>query len=99
MWSRHVRCGHKRESQRFRPSKPTIMNVSGNARPGPQKSMGKDNAASAREPLFGFLPRKVKGDQVRRALVRCLICRGYPFTLIFLQEHDINPFTKLPHTE
>ncbi|KIJ19482.1 hypothetical protein PAXINDRAFT_166638 [Paxillus involutus ATCC 200175] len=33
------------------------------------------------EPLFGFLPRKVVGTQVRKAL-----------------EHDLNPFTKLPHT-
>ncbi|KAF9242809.1 P-loop containing nucleoside triphosphate hydrolase protein [Melanogaster broomeanus] len=33
------------------------------------------------EPLFGFLPRKVNGNQVRKAL-----------------EHDINPFTKTPHT-
>ncbi|KAI3611400.1 atp-dependent rna helicase prp43 [Moniliophthora roreri] len=33
------------------------------------------------EPLFGFLPRKVKGEQVRKAL-----------------DHDINPFTKQPHT-
>ncbi|KAF8344445.1 hypothetical protein F5887DRAFT_971221 [Amanita rubescens] len=37
--------------------------------------------ASARRPLYGFLPRKVKGEQVRKAL-----------------EHDINPFTKQPHT-
>ncbi|KAF8840453.1 P-loop containing nucleoside triphosphate hydrolase protein [Paxillus ammoniavirescens] len=33
------------------------------------------------EPLFGFLPRKVTGAHVRKAL-----------------EHDLNPFTKLPHT-
>ncbi|KIJ12487.1 hypothetical protein PAXINDRAFT_101199 [Paxillus involutus ATCC 200175] len=33
------------------------------------------------EPLFGFLPRKVTGAQVRKAL-----------------QHDINPFTKIPHT-
>ncbi|KAF8344416.1 P-loop containing nucleoside triphosphate hydrolase protein [Amanita rubescens] len=36
---------------------------------------------STKEPLYGFLPRKVKGEQVRKAL-----------------EHDINPFTKQPHT-
>jgi hypothetical protein len=40
-----------------------------------QKHVGKGNAASGREPFFGFLPRKVKGDQVRRALVWCPICR------------------------
>ena len=33
------------------------------------------------EPLFGFLPRKVSANQIRKAL-----------------EHDINPFTKAPHT-
>ena len=33
------------------------------------------------EPLFGFLPRKVTANQVRKAL-----------------EHDMNPFTKAPHT-
>ncbi|KAK7027339.1 DEAH-box ATP-dependent RNA helicase prp43 [Paramarasmius palmivorus] len=33
------------------------------------------------EPLFGFLPRNVTGEQVRKAL-----------------NHDINPFTKQPHT-
>ncbi|KIJ67411.1 hypothetical protein HYDPIDRAFT_127370 [Hydnomerulius pinastri MD-312] len=34
-----------------------------------------------KEPLYGFLPRKVKADQVRKAL-----------------EHELNPFTKNPHT-
>ena len=54
---------------------------------------------SAKEPLFGFLQRKIKGEQVRKALV------SFPFTLrqeisetIMLKEHDINPFTKQPHT-
>ncbi|KAF8550698.1 P-loop containing nucleoside triphosphate hydrolase protein [Imleria badia] len=37
--------------------------------------------AAESEPLFGFLPRKVNGNQVRKAL-----------------EHDVNPFTKAPHT-
>ncbi|KAF8636059.1 hypothetical protein AX14_010491, partial [Amanita brunnescens Koide BX004] len=37
---------------------------------------------SAKEPLFGFLPRKVKAKQVQKAL-----------------EHEINPFTKVPHTQ
>ncbi|KAF9447073.1 P-loop containing nucleoside triphosphate hydrolase protein [Macrolepiota fuliginosa MF-IS2] len=36
---------------------------------------------SATEPLYGFLPRRVKGEQVRKAV-----------------DHEINPFTKLPHT-
>ncbi|KAH7886626.1 P-loop containing nucleoside triphosphate hydrolase protein [Phlebopus sp. FC_14] len=34
-----------------------------------------------KEPLFGFLPRRVTADQVRQAL-----------------GHDLNPFTKSPHT-
>ncbi|KAG2336630.1 P-loop containing nucleoside triphosphate hydrolase protein [Suillus weaverae] len=38
-------------------------------------------SASAREPLYGFVPRMVNADQVRQAL-----------------EHDLNPFTKQPHT-
>ncbi|KAM6499208.1 P-loop containing nucleoside triphosphate hydrolase protein [Amanita muscaria] len=38
--------------------------------------------AAAKEPLFGFLPRKVQGAQVRKAL-----------------EHEVNPFTKQPHTQ
>ncbi|KAH7914909.1 P-loop containing nucleoside triphosphate hydrolase protein [Hygrophoropsis aurantiaca] len=38
--------------------------------------------AAAKEPLYGFMPRKVGGDQVRFAL-----------------EHEINPFTKQPHTQ
>ncbi|EGN91668.1 hypothetical protein SERLA73DRAFT_80222 [Serpula lacrymans var. lacrymans S7.3] len=40
-----------------------------------------NGSASAKEPLLGFLPRKVTGPQVRKAL-----------------DHDINAFTKLPHT-
>ncbi|KAJ6596796.1 P-loop containing nucleoside triphosphate hydrolase protein [Mycena vulgaris] len=38
-------------------------------------------AVGVKEPLYGFLPRKVNGDQVRKAL-----------------EHDVNPFTKQPHS-
>ncbi|KAG6373562.1 P-loop containing nucleoside triphosphate hydrolase protein [Boletus reticuloceps] len=37
--------------------------------------------AAESAPLFGFLPRKVTANQVRKAL-----------------EHDMNPFTKVPHT-
>ncbi|KAF8344449.1 P-loop containing nucleoside triphosphate hydrolase protein [Amanita rubescens] len=40
---------------------------------------------SAKEPLFGFLPRKVKGEQEISET-------------IMLKKHDINPFTKQPHT-
>ncbi|KAG1740942.1 P-loop containing nucleoside triphosphate hydrolase protein [Suillus lakei] len=38
-------------------------------------------SASSKEPLYGFVPRMVNADQVRKAL-----------------EHDLNPFTKQPHT-
>ncbi|KAF5366361.1 hypothetical protein D9757_011476 [Collybiopsis confluens] len=34
-----------------------------------------------REPLYGFLPRNVTGDQIRKAM-----------------EHQLNPFTKQPHS-
>ncbi|PFH46026.1 hypothetical protein AMATHDRAFT_8337 [Amanita thiersii Skay4041] len=37
--------------------------------------------AASKEPLYGFLPRRVKGNQVRKAM-----------------EHELNPFTKQPHT-
>jgi pre-mRNA-splicing factor ATP-dependent RNA helicase DHX15/PRP43 len=30
----------------------------------------KMGVAAAKEPLFGFMPRKVKGEQVRQAMVR-----------------------------
>jgi len=53
---------------------------------------------SAKEPLFGFLPRKVKGEQVRKALVSRVTSRQGIFETIILKEHDINPFTKQPHT-
>ncbi|KAF5378950.1 hypothetical protein D9757_008730 [Collybiopsis confluens] len=39
------------------------------------------SVSANREPLFGFLPRKVKGEQVRKAM-----------------EHELNPFTKQPHS-
>ena len=34
------------------------------------KKGAEDAASSTSEPLFGFLPRKVKGDQVRKAMAR-----------------------------
>lgn len=36
--------------------------------PSPSSSNG---AAASKEPLYGFLPRKVTGAQVRKAMVRC----------------------------
>ncbi|KAI9458985.1 P-loop containing nucleoside triphosphate hydrolase protein [Boletus coccyginus] len=41
---------------------------------------GTPKAANS-EPLFGFIPRRVTANQVRKAV-----------------EHDLNPFTKVPHT-
>ncbi|KAK0477646.1 P-loop containing nucleoside triphosphate hydrolase protein [Armillaria novae-zelandiae] len=44
-------------------------------------SSSKAKMDTSKEPLFGFLPRKVTGKQARTAL-----------------EHDVNPFTKQPHS-
>ncbi|KAL4061704.1 P-loop containing nucleoside triphosphate hydrolase protein [Scleroderma yunnanense] len=49
-----------------------------------EKRKSAANGASTpagKEPLLGFIPRKVTGDQVRKAM-----------------EHEVNPFTKQPHT-
>ncbi|PBK68796.1 P-loop containing nucleoside triphosphate hydrolase protein [Armillaria solidipes] len=46
---------------------------------GPSSSKAKQN--TSKEPLFGFLQRKVTGKQARKAL-----------------EHELNPFTKQPHS-
>ena len=57
---------------------------------------------SAKEPLFGFLPRKVKAKQVQKALVSFLFNFAYRIALdcfFFYKEHNINPFTKLPRTQ
>lgn len=60
--------------------------------------MSKTDPAAA-EPLYGFLPRNVKGDQVRKALVCQFIFGGNSsFSDSSLQAHDLNPFTKVPHT-
>ncbi|KAG6380060.1 P-loop containing nucleoside triphosphate hydrolase protein [Boletus reticuloceps] len=48
--------------------------------PPSQRGTAMQKAAES-APLFGFLPRKVTANQVRKAL-----------------EHDMNPFTKVPHT-
>lgn len=59
--------------------------------------------AAESEPLFGFLPRKVTAKQVRKALVRStnqwFQSQAQSFdVLLCFQEHDVNPFTKVPHT-
>ena len=37
--------------------------------PPDQRRIGSSTPPTVKEPLFGFLPRRVKGDQVRRAMV------------------------------
>ncbi|KAJ3730587.1 P-loop containing nucleoside triphosphate hydrolase protein [Lentinula raphanica] len=51
--------------------------------PPSQRGIAPSSSASAseKEPLFGFLSRKVKGAQVRKAM-----------------DHQLNPFTKQPHS-
>jgi pre-mRNA-splicing factor ATP-dependent RNA helicase DHX15/PRP43 len=52
-----------------------------------------------KEPLYGFLPRRVVGKQVRQALVG--LCKSLPCLIIskfFPKEHELNPFTKELHT-
>jgi pre-mRNA-splicing factor ATP-dependent RNA helicase DHX15/PRP43 len=52
---------------------------------------------AAAEPLYGFMPRHVKGKQVRKALV-CLSRPPTTQSLTHNQDHNLNPFTKKPHT-
>lgn len=64
--------------------------------------------AAEKEPLYGFMPRKVTAKQVVSAMVcvafyvKCLIglwdraivnCTNYS-----MKEHNLNPFTKQPHS-
>ncbi len=56
------------------------------------------SSSAVSEPLYGFLPRHVKAAQVTKAIVRMIPCSRLPFTQFCMQEHDINPFTKQPHT-
>ncbi|PPQ81540.1 hypothetical protein CVT25_013425, partial [Psilocybe cyanescens] len=54
--------------------------------PPSQRGVGTGSNLTEKEPLYGFLPRKVNGAQVRKAMA-----------LIFLgQDGDVNPFTKQP---
>lgn len=48
-----------------------------------------------REPLYGFIPRKVNGEQARKAMV-CSTQIQRLYDLTASQSQDINPFTKLP---
>jgi len=44
-----------------------------------ERSKSTANGAStlaAKEPLFGFIPRKITGAQVRKAMVRSSMCYG-----------------------
>lgn len=51
--------------------------------------------SAVKEPLLGFLPRKVNGEQVRKALVSAM---SIMCVLLFIsfQDGDVNPFTKDP---
>jgi pre-mRNA-splicing factor ATP-dependent RNA helicase DHX15/PRP43 len=55
-------------------------------------------SAKDKQPLYGFMPRKVKGEQAREAMVRCFANFLYhPLENIHLiQGGDINPFTLQP---
>lgn len=55
--------------------------------------------ASTKEPLYGFLPRNVQAAQVTKALVSAREIFHSEAEISFItQEHDLNPFTKMPHT-
>lgn len=58
---------------------------------------GGGSSRNTKEPLYGFVPRRVTAEQVQGALVR-----EYPpdatEKLKKLQDGDINPFNKKPHS-
>ena len=70
----------------------------------PPGERSKTSTPSTKEPLLGFLARKVNGDQVRRVLVRLhtslpsvMVCANVCMSFCF-KEGDVNAFTKQPHT-
>ena len=71
--------------------------------PPSQRGAGVSVDPTAKEPLYGFLPRKVTGPQVLKAMASCFYfpCSYLEFlkaeTLI-QKDGDINPFTKQPHS-
>ena len=57
----------------------------------------------AKEPLYGFLARNVTSQQVTKAMVRPLLIKKsnrehWGGDLWCKQEHDLNAFTKQPHS-
>lgn len=52
---------------------------------------------SSKEPLYGFVPRLVKGEQVRKAMVS-LVSVSIVSGSHKEQDGDVNPFTKQPHS-
>ena len=56
-------------------------------------------AGSTKHPLFGFLPRHVTAEQVRKVVVcDLLVSAWYDRSLTSLQDGNENPFTRLPHS-
>ena len=69
--------------------------------PPSQRGAGVSVDPTAKEPLYGFLPRIVTGPQVLKAMV----CFKFPCSNFFRaealnpkQDGDVNPFTKQPHS-
>jgi pre-mRNA-splicing factor ATP-dependent RNA helicase DHX15/PRP43 len=57
-------------------------------------------ALGSKEPLFGFVPRRVNETQVQKVMVRLYntFCQRDDVTGLMHQEGDVNPFTKQPHS-
>ena len=55
---------------------------------------------TTKEPLYGFIPRKVTGAQVLTAMVNIFSSYRLAKRLkhYFNKDGDVNPFTKLPHS-
>ena len=56
---------------------------------------------SIKEPLYGFLRRKVTGAQVLKAMVMFFLPYSIPdpeLKLLVQKDGDVNPFTKQPHS-
>ena len=69
---------------------------------GPTSGSSPAPATAAKEPLFGFLARKVTAKQVTKAMVPIFLFIANDTADFMLehceQEHDTNPFTKQPHS-
>lgn len=66
--------------------------------PPSQRGVGPSGSNTiVKDPLYGFLPRHVKGDQVRKVLVCVHIFNDDGISYIH-KEGDVNPFTKQSHS-